>query len=736
MALGKEPSFPKELSEDAFSLFKQRLFSYWAQLSQDAQVKLYPQRLEMAQLCTEGDVWALLLVKAFAPQVPADTRPTLQADSHEQIIIQSQTQTTNQLDGRSKRDNYPAIPLRPMDTVNHQDTLDKNANSSATSVLPELAIPDAKLKIRMAQKIGWTTHKRNWMSNVTFADHSLTDSARQFIASCGILVPSNPICFAPEGLLLRLLGSPTKEEKLLSAIRTKSQSPQAFALVSPPWLRQPDITRPRCHVCDIFVLSDSGHAYFWTVFVESELSHEMAELYSYAIEAVRCTKEKLPGQTAAQAFSAECYLYNTTRDQIQKEPELQQYMKSFLHNQNDLKHVQAILVELIVREETPMKNAIGEACGYKLSAQQQEVILKREGASVIVIHGPPGSGKTLLASHMLQQSDRPSDGLYICTNEALKMFMKTQNSSEAVVVKSDKDVSVCVKYLERNPKACIIFDDAHTISCSDRVVQQLLTLIDAMKACRFYVFTDNRYQCFMQLRKDTFSETVLRCCRQMRIPCSERHLDEIHRNTRKVMSFLAATTGGRELRCLNQWDGDEVEVIAAADMFKDSSDNVFVKHIRDATGITPNLPPNHKQYSMCDIAILVDTMRTGEDILGCKRLMEKYVPGSSVQTASKFPRKGVVVDSVDSFGGLDAAVCFFVLAPSRMERKSKFTKFLRCNEGHRSIYNPKYTAFLASRAIHRAVFVLPELNFEVFKTLLFDSFTPQVSTCVQNILVN
>ncbi len=47
-----------------------------------------------------------------------------------------------------------------------------------------------------------------------------------------------------------------------------------------------------------------------------------------------------------------------------------------------------------------------------------------------------------------------------------------------------------------------------------------------------------------------------------------------------------------------------------------------------------------------------------------------------------------------------------------------------------SIYNPRYEVFLASRATHKAVFVVPEIHVELVHQMKFDYF--QVGVCESN----
>ena len=51
-------------------------------------------------------------------------------------------------------------------------------------------------------------------------------------------------------------------------------------------------------------------------------------------------------------------------------------------------------------------------------------------------------------------------------------------------------------------------------------------------------------------------------------------------------------------------------------------------------------------------------------------------------------------------------------------------------ESEKNIYNPRYEVFLASRAIHRAVFVVPQLHQELVQQMKFDDF----QVCVRKII--
>ncbi len=100
------------------------------------------------------------------------------------------------------------------------------------------------------------------------------------------------------------------------------------------------------------------------------------------------------------------------------------------------------------------------------------------------------------------------------------------------------------------------------------------------------------------------------------------------------------------------------------------------------------------------------------------------MPDFRLQGADLFPRKGIGVDCVESFLGLDAAVCVFVLSVKQTRKRSAhpLRKLFRqwLNKLDTSIYNPRYEVFLASRAIHKAVFAVPEIHQDFVRQMKFD----------------
>ena len=332
-----------------------------------------------------------------------------------------------------------------------------------------------------------------------------------------------------------------------------------------------------------------------------------------------------------------------------------------------------------------------------------------------LVHGPPGSGKSLIAAHIARRAKNKDHVLFVSSTPAFQKFIDYQNIAATAVATNGKDLTELFVGGRAKDKQIIILDDAQNMGCSESTLQLLLHLIKLRTNCRMYIFVDNDYQCFEEHKQVLFSKAFLACCNKVGIHPNIYTLDEVHRNTQKVMSFLAASVRGlapgrAELTCMHDWVGDDVEVRAAGNIWTDTPQNNIVTEVIKITKKKP-FPLDSRSYIMSDISVLLDTDHTELDITHFRDIIQKHIPKSKVITASDYPRDGIIVDGIDNFYGLDSRVCFFVLSSNRFQGDG----------GPRNISNPRYRAFLASRAVEKAVFFVPKLDVDVFKTLLFDN---------------
>ncbi len=667
--------------------------------------------LQFVDLPENKAVWGLILVKAYLP-----TGLSAPANIDESgFLLYNGATTVVSSDAKS---NTMCSSSPHAATLSH-----KKISVPMAITQPVHTMTASEIEQQLGGKVSWTTHKRNWQQHVALDDdYDFESNVRKYATSSTIFVPSDPIVFSPSHMLKNLIGNPAERTRLIETIRAKLDSPRAFAIVVPSWLsligKGGFTKRPKNHVGDILLVTEQGSVYLWTIVQSIDTDADLQ--ITYVVMAGRLTKLLLlKDQKEKCALRVDCYLYNL-QDGTIEEPQLQQYTKSFLVNNIELKFVQETLAEIIAGKETYLRNVTGEVCGYKLSAEQWQIAEKATCAPVMVVSGPPGSGKTLLCAHFLQEKGQKSQSMYVCTNDALAEFMESQNICSVVVIRTDKQLRAMIQQGAFNNKTCITFDDVHRLSCSDHTAKQLLSLIKLNRDVRLYIFCDNKFQCFDEIR-NPFASVVMQCCKRMDIDCTPYPLTEIHRNTRRIMSFLSAVSFKREIKCLNKWEGDDVEVLAAENPLGDSPDNQLIQNILQELGFQHSRS-SRVHYAPHDIAVLIDTDSSNEDVWQCCQTIKKHVSGVEVHSAATFPRTGIVVDCLDAFHGLDAGVCLYVLSSTRIKKRDRFHRRI-----HRSIYNAKYLAFLASRAIHKAVFFLPRLDAKVFKEMLFDCFEKKAS---------
>ncbi len=169
----------------------------------------------------------------------------------------------------------------------------------------------------------------------------------------------------------------------------------------------------------------------------------------------------------------------------------------------------------------------------------------------------------------------------------------------------------------------------------------------------------------------------------------------------------------QKIVCANMEVGAGIECISMSSIWANNINNDLAVYVRSLL-----LSEN---YSPSEIAILLEP-HAPDKIEKCKQILADYVPDITVQSAAVFPRTGVIVDVVDAFIGLDACVCIFILSNARKESARHPARSFqrRTRQQEMNMYNPHYEVFLASRATHKAVFVVPELHEDLVQQMKFN----------------
>ena len=573
-------------------------------------------------------------------------------------------------------------------------------------------------------QLSWTRNRINWRKNLTLERNGLAENVERLINTSDMLKVNDPLMLTPKlEQFKHLFPSPEAADKTVEEIKKILGKSKAFGLVSRVWNTSFNsdifIPCPPHHVVDIIVISDEGSIYLFTIVTQTLSTLENQFRYIFTLG--RLTKNHLlKERNAGHDLCVNCFLFNTdnstkSNTQLQSTPVMHKSMTTFLQTKNNLTFIRRSLSVMLLSKDTFFKTVLGEDRLYELSADQTRVIFTSTTNKLTLVHGPPGSGKSLIAMHIARRENNKDHVLFVSSTESFRKFIEYQNIATTAVVKTDNELAELFHGRKATAKQVIILDDAQNIGCTESTLQQLLYLVKVRTEWRMYIFVDNDYQCFKDRIQILLSTDFYACCSKVGLKPDIHRLGQVHRNTQKVMSFLATsvaglTPGRSDLTCMHDWEGDDVEVRTSGNIWTDTRQNNILAEVFKLTEKKP-FPLDSRGYIMSDISILLDTDNTDRDIRHLRHIIQNHIPNIKVITACDYPRDGITVDEVDSFYGLDSRVCFYVLSSSRIQGDT----------GTRSISNPRYRAFLASRAVEKTVFFVPKLDVDVFKTLLFDN---------------
>ncbi len=333
--------------------------------------------------------------------------------------------------------------------------------------------------------------------------------------------------------------------------------------------------------------------------------------------------------------------------------EMQDHLHSFSRNSFNFKTLQEALARVILLRESPLRRCASDQASIHLSAAQAQTLMKR--AKVNYIPGAAGCGKSYVATE-LYKLHGAKHCVYICTTESFLKYLEF-NGFSGTLIQCDHDLITAIDRGTFQEKTCIIIDDCHNFSCSKTSMEKLFLLLKENRQMSLFVFADNDYQSFDRQRQEDMYNCINDHTSQvLKEPLVYSPLTEVYRNTRKVVSFIQSAVQGFEkshykIECTHSDDGDGVECIKAGNIWAKTARNDLVRYIHSM------LP----YYEPPEIAVLLDNLQASKTIGQYRHLLEEHMPGTTFQSAADFPRRGIIVDSVDSFLGLDASLCIFIL---------------------------------------------------------------------------
>ncbi len=506
----------------------------------------------------------------------------------------------------------------------------------------------------------------------------------------------------------------------ISKLETKTPG---FAIAISSWVPffpEPDLLQqPSTHLCDILTAENGEglklpqpNVCLWVI-VSSSTEQTIQKQIQYMFILERRIKYQLSKQSSGvRNLAIRCMLHSTQpEDNARIEHTLYelgiQHMQTFLcsafNDKNTFDAIRQSIALLFLSQESAIKNCAGNQLSVTLSAQQAQTLLEIRSKKVSYVSSAPGTGKTLCGLNLYRDYGR-EHCVYICPTEPLLYYLR-HNGCDATLVRNDAELNRQVKCGTFENKECVIIDESHRLRCCKAGLETLFTIIKEGQM-RLVVFADNSYQSFDRENQENIESYIHDHSKKILGYYPHTPIfTEIYRNTRKVVSFLQHAVEDTyshdvDITCGNAHDGDGIRCIKMVNPLHNHGDNGLVQYL---------LPLLDTRYQVTEVAVLLDSGYSDDDVDAVHQILQSHLQRVTTQSSVKFPRTGIVVDRVERFAGLDAALCIFLLSETVTNQEA-------------TIKNPRYRVYLASRATHRAVFVVPSIDADLAHDMKFDHF--------------
>ena len=488
----------------------------------------------------------------------------------------------------------------------------------------------------------------------------------------------------------------------------------SFASFADSFQHRASITRPAGHILDTLLICQNNLIQMWSCLEARGNDIHEHEQITYAYELNRVLKMNILLQPMITnpfepvIFHIEPVLYYSD---INHSITLPQYVDALsqrsmcLHHMSgvSLESVQSAIVSLLFVRHVSIQDRVGRDKTFALTKQQVDALHTICNQRISLVEAPPGCGKSVMASCFCRRFRRQGDVLYISPSRGYAAMIDHQGIANVKVVSNDDDMADAVKETHDRNYNAIIVDDIHGIVCREERWTALLDAVFSRDVTKILLLMDSKYQDFLNNHTcDHVKKSVTSFCEAKYISYSLVPLTCNMRNSRKVFTFLKAQILKEPSICLantdlstgHQEDGDDVEVKYVDRILEDSVNNGVVLLIKD-------LLNNERGYEANDIIILVGGQTEGEhgneaysaleQAVVLRDIFKKNMPDVPVHSASDVPHKGIAIDTIDAFFGMEGAVCLALMPESNDKR---------------SLHNMHYRLFAASRGITRVELIL------------------------------
>ena len=436
-----------------------------------------------------------------------------------------------------------------------------------------------------------------------------------------------------------------------------SEMGESFAVVAGPSLFQcfnSNMKIPQCPhlIADIMSMNTEGKLLICSVCEEGGSLQEEVEQVTYGNILTRVVKKKLL-QIEGIPMDHVVRLYIHTRvyrlTGTGYIPPYDIVTKIFSSTTKDVDTIKTRIAHLLLEKQGYLFDAIGEQISLYLSPRQIAITLNCMQHHVSIITGAPGTGKSLVLQELCRMNGRDKS-IYVCINQALAARVKHHNIIDVLCVNDSHDLVQRLRDPLYVNRTLVAIDDAQMMrfSWDQSSVSELCGCLMIIFALDSEFHNYQQHTCeLVQLVNNEIMET----------PYQET-LHDIYRNTEVVISYMQSGFPEKlkaRMRSKATLSGDDVRVTAIENMSTMEETNGILEHIQElcASGT------GGRGYSPRDIAMLVhrsssrDTLATVELL---KRLFIKYWPVSLPQSAVIYPTRGIIIESLENFIGIDSCM--------------------------------------------------------------------------------
>ena len=617
------------------------------------------------------------------------------------LVTYSDPHPGPRLPSRVRKKQYATAPRLPMTYM--------SKNASARSYKKKgISERDISKGVSKLTKLSWTSHTNDWERNLQHDPINCADNINDLAHTSTLLQTSNPLNVTPGiDTICSAIGKATEIRNVFQCIHEHMNCNEGFAFASDSFILNIEhdikLHKPLGHMFDVLGVEINGVVHLCSVARRCVDQTKRDELWAYLMQSGRVLKLKmmtcLPPNMPDRLTDIPIQCHLLSLDGLyEKHTKADPGKQSQPHQ---LEMMQRILATLFLGRNTYIKTALGDDYTIHLTSKQMQCILEADCVRFNIIEGAPGSGKSFLAYYICGRYQNHNT-IYVSSTEPYHKLLEHLNICIPLLIETDQDLNDAIEDGVFYGKLCIIIDDGHNFNCTKPTWVKLFDIIRINRIVKVFLMMDTSFQNYTTSPIDLKS-CMTQYCHKHDIACQIKPLTTVHRNCRKVVSFIKCNSseirecGSEEISCSHHIDGDDVEIRKVDKLRCDNADNSLVALVRELSDSAAILRGEHNIYQPTDLAVLVDTPTVERDVEFFRKSLENHYPECRPQDASLYPVRGVRVEKLNNFMGIDAKVCICIprMKTGKSKSKSNFT-------------NPKYRNYIASRGIFKVIFLTEE----------------------------